>query len=66
MAMTLRLTDDETAELRQAAERAGVSMQVYIRDAALSAARDRAQRRDDLIAAIRRDRRDGLDRLGSV
>jgi len=66
MAMTLRLTDDETAELRQAAERAGVSMQVYIRDAALSAARDRAQRRDDLIAAIRRDRRDVLDRLGSV
>jgi uncharacterized protein (DUF1778 family) len=66
MAMTLRLSDDETAEVRAAAEAAGVSMQAFIRDAALAAARGRRERRDALIAAIRTDRRDVLDRLGSV
>lgn len=66
MAMTLRLTDDESAELRSAAESAGVSMQSFIKNAALLAARERAVRRDELIAAIRRDRREVLDRLGSV
>jgi uncharacterized protein (DUF1778 family) len=66
MAMTLRLTDEETAEVRAAAEAAGVSMQAFIRDAALAAARQRTRRRDDLIAAIRTDRREVLDRLGSV
>ena len=66
MAMTLRLTDEETTELRAAAESAGLSMQSFIKRAALSAARERILRRDALIEAIRRDRRDVLDRLGSV
>lgn len=66
MAMTLRLTDEETEELRAAAESAGVSMQRFIKQAALNAARERTLRRDALIEAIRRDRRDVLDRLGTV
>jgi uncharacterized protein (DUF1778 family) len=66
MAMTLRLTDEETSELRAAAESAGISMQSFIKQAALLAARERTLRRDALIEAIRRDRREVLDRLGSV
>jgi uncharacterized protein (DUF1778 family) len=66
MAMTLRLTDEETAELRAAAESSGLSMQSFIKQAALNAARERGLRRDAHIESIRRDRREVLDRLGSV
>ncbi|HET6562459.1 MAG TPA: DUF1778 domain-containing protein [Marmoricola sp.] len=64
MAMTLRLTEEESAEVREAAEREGKSMQAFVREAVLEAARGRARRRDELIARIRTDRRDLLDRLG--
>ena len=66
MAMTLRPTEEQAAELRAAAEREGLSMQTFILNAALDRARGRAARRDELIARIRSDRRDVLDRLGSV
>lgn len=66
MGMRLRLTSEETEELRTAAESAGVSLQSFIKQAALNAARERSARRDALVDVIRRDRREVLDRLGSV
>ena len=66
MAMTLRPTDAEHAAIAEAAEREGKSMQRFILDAALEAARGRTRRRDELIDRIRTDRRDLLDRLGSA
>lgn len=64
--MTLRLTDAESAEIAAAAEREGTSMQKFIVESALQAARQRVQRRDQLIAALAAERRDVLDRLGKV
>lgn len=66
MAMTLRLTDEETAALRRRAEREQRSMQ----DVAREAIRDHVARADraDLIDAILDDTlvryADALDRLG--
>ena len=66
MAMTLRLTDEEQAALRERAEREGVSMQ----DAARRAVREyitRADHRDRVTTAadrIRTAHADALRRLG--
>ncbi len=66
MAMTLRLTDDEQAALRERAEAEGISMQ----EAARRAVRDyvsRGQHRDRVSAAARRvmeAHADALERLG--
>lgn len=66
MAMTLRLTDDEQAALRQRAEVEGISMQ----DAARRAVREyveRGRHRDRVTAAGERvisAHREALDRLG--
>ena len=66
MAMTLRLTDEEQAALRQRAERDGVSMQ----DAARRAVREyieRADHRDRVMIAagrVRTAHADALRRLG--
>jgi hypothetical protein len=64
--MTLRLTEDEQAALRERAEAEGISMQ----EAARRAVRDyvaRAQHRDRVSAAAERvidAHREALDRLG--
>lgn len=63
MAMTLRPSTLQQAEIAAAAERAGVSMHQFILDAAVAAARGREQRRDDLLASLRVERRSVLDRL---
>ena len=66
MAMTLRPTDEQHELIAEAARVEGKSMQQFILDAAVQAAQGRARRRDELIGRIRADRRDVLDRLGSV
>ena len=64
--MTLRLTDEEQAALRERAEREGISMQ----DAARRAVREyvgRGEHRDRVAAAAKRVKRahaDALERLG--
>lgn len=66
MAMTLRLTDDERAALRERAKAEGISMQ----EAARRAVRDyvmKGQHRDRVSAAARRvmeAHADALERLG--
>jgi hypothetical protein len=66
MAMTLRLTDDEQAALRERAEQEGISMQ----EAARRAVRDyvaRGEHRSRVSAAARRVLKahgDAIDRLG--
>lgn len=64
MAMTLRLTDEETEALRQAAEAEGVSMHKFAR----AAIRDRASRwtveRDAFLADFVVKNKGLLDRLG--
>lgn len=66
MAMTLRLSDEQTAKLRAAAEREGLSMHA----AALKAIDDfvdrRTQRRDEIIEQIFSTRRDLFDRLADA
>ena len=64
--MTLRLTEEQRKTIGEAARTESKSMQQFILDAAMEAARGRARRRDELISRIRADRRDVLDRLGSV
>lgn len=66
MAMTLRPTEEQREVIAAAARIEGKSMQQFILDAAMQAAQGRARRRDELISRIRSDRRDVLDRLGSV
>jgi plasmid stability protein len=67
MAMTLRLTDEEQAALRQRAQREGISMQ----DAARRAVRDyvaKGEHRDRVAAAadrIRTVHAEALERLGT-
>jgi hypothetical protein len=68
MAMTLRLTDDESAALRDEAEREGRSMQ----DVARAAVREYVTRRgtarlvDDELQYVVTTYAEALDRLGTV
>ena len=64
MTMMLRTTPDQDKILDAAAVRAGVSKQQFILDAALTAAADHSEQRDELIEMLREQRRDLLDRLG--
>ncbi|HEY5788944.1 MAG TPA: DUF1778 domain-containing protein [Microlunatus sp.] len=64
MSMMLRTTPDQDKILDAAAVRAGVSKQQFILDAALTAAADHSEQRDELIEMLREQRRDLLDRLG--
>ena len=64
MSMMLRTTPDQDKILDAAAVRAGVSKQQFILDAALTAAADHSEQRDELIEVLREQRRDLLDRLG--
>ncbi len=66
MAMTLRLTEDQTAALRETAEREGRSMHETIVRAIDQYVSSRTLRRDELIARILDEDREVLDRLGSA
>jgi plasmid stability protein len=61
MAMTLRLTEDETAALREYAQEHGVSMQEAARDAIRQLVH--SARRDAFSRMIRERDRELLDRL---
>jgi predicted transcriptional regulator len=64
MAMTLRLSDDETTALREAAEREGISMQELARKAVRQYVDGWATERDAFLADFARDNQGLLDRLG--
>ncbi len=64
MAMTLRLTDDETESLRRAAEADGVSMQEFARKAIAASVDAWARTRDTFLADFAVQNRSLLDRLG--
>ena len=66
MAMTLRLTDEETAALRATAEREQRSMQEVARTAIRDYVSQRAVRREELLRRIVDEDGALLDRLGSV
>lgn len=64
MAMTLRLSEEDSSKLRAAAERAGVSMQEFAQNAIREAIDDWTRERDAFLADFARDNKDLLDRLG--
>ncbi|MEO6204043.1 MAG: hypothetical protein ABIO67_01475 [Mycobacteriales bacterium] len=64
MAMTLRLSEEDSGRLRAAAERAGVSMQEFAQAAIKAAIEDWARERDEFLADFARDNKSLLDRLG--
>lgn len=66
MPMTLRLTAEETAALREAARREGRSMQSVARIAITQYVAQRTRRRDDHLAAIVAQDAELLRRLGSA
>ena len=66
MAMTLRLTDEQTAALRATAEREGRSMHETVIRAVDEYVTKREQKRDALIKRILDEDREALGRLGSV
>jgi predicted transcriptional regulator len=66
MAMNLRLTDEESAALRETAEREGRSMQEVARVAIAAYTSARTRRRDELLDGILAERADVLDRLGKA
>lgn len=59
MAMTLRLSDEQTAKLRAAAERDGISMHAVVLKAVDDYVDRRTARRDELLADIVKEH-DGL------
>jgi uncharacterized protein (DUF1778 family) len=61
--MTLRLTDEETEALREAAAREGVSMQEFARRAIRDAAEQWARERDRFLDDFARKNKGLLDRL---
>ena len=64
MAMTLRLTDDETASLRRAADAEGVSMQEFARAAIRARTGAWTQERDRFLVQFAKDNARLLERLG--
>jgi len=66
MAMTLRLTDEETELLRRTAEAEDRSMQDVAREAIRLYTSRHQARRDEVLARIVAEDADLLDRLGSV
>lgn len=66
MAMTLRLTDEQAAALRETAEREGRSMHETAVTAIEEYVSRRTKKRDAIIAKVTRERADLMRRLGSV
>lgn len=64
MAMTLRLTEDETLALRRTAEAEGTSMQEIARKAIRQYAAGWEQTRTEFLRAFAADNASLLDRLG--
>lgn len=59
MAMTLRLSDEQTAKLRAAAERDGISMHAAVMKAVDDYLNQRTARRDEILARVVKEH-DGL------
>jgi predicted transcriptional regulator len=66
MAMTLRLTPEETAALRDLAQREGRSMQEIARAAIREYVSRRTQRRDESVVRILAEDDELLRRLGTM
>lgn len=66
MPMTLRLTPEETAALRETARREQRSMQSVAREAISAYVSSRARRRDEHLARIVAEDAELLRRLGSM
>lgn len=64
--MTLRLTDEQTAKLRAAAERDGLSMHAVVLKAVDDYLDRRTARRDEIIERIFTERADLFDRLADA
>jgi len=64
--MTLRLSDEQTAKLRAAAERDGVSMHAAVLKAVDDYLDRRTARRDEIIERIFTDRADLFRRLSDA
>lgn len=62
--MTLRLSDEETSALREAAEREGISMQELVRKALRTYVDDWSRERDAFLSRFAVDNEVLLDRLG--
>ncbi len=63
MAMTLRLTDEETEALRARAEQLGMSMQAVAREAIRRATIERPARLGEAIRTVAADDKELLERL---
>ena len=66
MAMTLRLSEEQTAKLRAAAERDGISMHAAVMKAVDDYLDRRTARRDEILARIVTERADLLRRLADA
>ena len=66
MAMTLRLSEEQTAKLRATAEREGMSMQAAALKAIDQYVDRRTQRRDEILADIVKTRAELLRRLADA
>ncbi|MUM15855.1 CopG family transcriptional regulator [Mycobacterium sp. CBMA271] len=66
MAMTLRLSDEQTSALRAAADREGLSMQAVALKAVDEYLNGRRRRRDDLLKRIVAEDAGVLDRLADA
>ena len=66
MPMTLRLTPEETAALRETARREHRSMQEVAREAIAAYVTSRTRRRDELLARIVAEDADLIRRLGTM
>ena len=66
MAMTLRLSDEQTAKLREAAERDGISMHAAVLKAVDDYLDRRTARRAEILRRIVKDHDGLLDRLADA
>ena len=66
MAMTLRLSEEQTAKLRAAAERDGISIHAAVMKAVDDYLDRRTARRDEILARIVTERADLLRRLADA
>ena len=66
MAMTLRLSDEQTAKLREAAERDGISMHAAVMKAVDDYLDRRTARRDEILGRIVKEHDSLLNRLADA
>lgn len=66
MAMTLRLTEEQTAKLRAAAERDGISMHAAVVKAVEDYVERRTARREEMLSRIVKDHDGLLKRLAEA